>query len=62
MWAESLRWQQQFALAWLGGPRAVARQVAASAHALDKVAAKGLAPVHGKAVANARRLSRTRLR
>jgi hypothetical protein len=62
MWAEGLRWQQQLALSFLGGPRAVTRQMAGAGRAFDKMAGKGLAPVHRKAVGNAKRLSRTKLR
>jgi hypothetical protein len=62
MWAESLRWQQQFVLSFLKGPRAVTRQMAAVGLAIDRVAGKGLAPVHRKAVGNAKRLSRAKPR
>jgi hypothetical protein len=56
MAAEAVRWNQQWALSWFGGPRPdVAQGVGA-------VFSKGLAPVHRKAVSNARRLSRTALR
>ena len=62
MWAEGLRWQHQLALSLVGGPQAVARQIAGAGRALDKMAGKGLAPVHRKAVGNAKRLARTKLR
>ena len=58
-WAMAIEvWQaqQRMALAWFGGPAVSARE----AH--DAVLAKGLAPIHRKAVSNARRLAKTRLR
>jgi len=62
MWAEGLRVQQGLWLAWARAPapgrRAAARWVADGL----RIGARGLSPVHAKAVANARRLSRTRLR
>jgi hypothetical protein len=61
MLAESVRWQQTLALSFLTG--ASARQHAARAKsAAARLAGSGLAPVHRKAVANAKRLARTKLR
>jgi hypothetical protein len=59
--AESLRWQQGLALSLLTGasPREHATRAAS---AMARLAGSGLAPVHSKAVANARRLARTKLR
>ncbi|MBZ8140733.1 hypothetical protein CLD22_12580 [Rubrivivax gelatinosus] len=64
---QMLRVQQQMGLAmwracwapWLGRDGGLARQWLAAA---PSVMAAGLAPVHRKAVANAKRLGRTRLR
>jgi hypothetical protein len=53
MWAETARQQQQLWLAAWRGPQALARQLDRSPQA---VLAEGLAPVHRKATANARRL------
>lgn len=61
MLAAALRWQQTFVLSLLSG----ASWDQHRAHALSaaaQAAAGALAPVHRKAVANARRLARTRLR
>jgi hypothetical protein len=61
MLAESVRWQQTLALSVLTG--ASARQHTARAKsAAVRLASSGLAPVHRKAVANAKRLARTKLR
>jgi len=61
MFAEGVRFQQQFALSMLSF--ATPRQHAARARsAASRIASTGLAPIHRKAVANAKRLSRTKLR
>jgi hypothetical protein len=61
MFAESIRWQQSLALSLLAG--ATPRQHAArAASAATRLAASGLAPVHRKAVANAKRLARAKSR
>lgn len=62
MLTETARVQQQFMLSLLTGRHTVAEQVAQVAEAFHRVADKGLAPVHRKAVSNSRRLARTRLR
>jgi hypothetical protein len=61
MFAEGVRFQQQFALSlmtgvtpWLHAGRAKT--------ATSRVVSAGLAPIHRKAVANAKRLARTKLR
>ena len=61
MFAEGIRFQQQFALSlWTF---ATPRQHAARAKgATSRIAGAGLAPFHRKAVANAKRLARTKLR
>jgi hypothetical protein len=59
--AETLRFQQQFVLSLLTA--ATPRQHASrSKTAALRIASAGLAPVHRKAVANAKRLGRTKLR
>jgi len=61
MFAEGVRLQQQFALSLLTG--ATPKQHAARAKsAASRIASTGLAPFHGRAVANAKRLARTKLR
>ena len=61
MFAEGVRLQQQFALSLLTA--ATPRQHAARAKsAASRIASVGLAPFHRKAVANAKRLARTKLR
>jgi len=61
MFAEGVRFQQQFALSLLTG--ATPTQHAARAKsAASRVGSSGLAPFHRKAVANAKRLARTKLR
>ena len=61
MFAEGVRLQQQFALSLFTG--ATPRQHAARAKsAASRIASTGLAPFHRKAVANAKRLARTKLR
>jgi hypothetical protein len=61
MFAEGVRLQQQLALSlWTA---ATPRQHAARARSAgSRIAAAGLAPIHRKAVANAKRLARTKLR
>ena len=56
MYGGIVRLQQRFLLACFTG------RVPSGSAALGAVAAKGLAPIHRKAVGNARRLARTRLR
>ena len=61
MFAEGVRLQQQFALSLFTG--ATPSQHAARAKsAASRMASTGLAPFHRKAVANAKRLARTKLR
>ena len=61
MFAEGVRLQQQLALSLFTG--ATPRQHAARAKsAASRIAGTGLAPFHRKAVANAKRLARTKLR
>ena len=61
MFAEGVRMQQQFALSLFTG--ATPRQHAARAQSASlRVVSTGLAPFHRKAVANAKRLARTKLR
>jgi hypothetical protein len=61
MFAEGVRFQQQFALSIL--TFATPRQHAARFRsAASRIASTGLTPVHRKAVANAKRLARTKLR
>lgn len=61
MGAAALRWQQTFVLSLLSGASwGQHRSRAASAAA--QMAGSAIAPVHRKAVANARRLARTRVR
>lgn len=68
---EGLRVQQSLLAAWLGSfsPTALARPLAHQRNSAERVregmkrvANAGIGPVHRKAVANARRLARTRLR
>jgi hypothetical protein len=59
--AEGVRLQQQFALSLFAG--ATPRQhIARAKGAAWRIASTGLAPYHRKAVANAKRLARTKLR
>jgi len=61
MFAEGVRLQQQLALSLFTG--ATPSQHAARAKsAASRIASTGLAPFHRKAVANAKRLARTKLR
>lgn len=61
MFAEAVRFQQQFVLSLfsLATPR---QHAARTRSAASRIAGAGLAPIHRKAVANARRLARTKLR
>ena len=59
MGAEMFKMQQQLCQAWLQNPWALGQKLPAVA---DKVAAKSLAPIRRKAVANAKRLSKTSLK
>ncbi|GAA6142495.1 hypothetical protein [Hydrogenophaga sp. 5NK40-0174] len=52
---ETWRMQQAWAAAWFTG------QVPSLTAAVNRIAAKGLAPVHRKAVSNAKRLAKTRI-
>jgi hypothetical protein len=61
MFMEGLRLQQQLALNMLVPASSKQRSAQARA-AATRVAAAGLAPFHSKAVANAKRLAKTRLR
>ena len=51
--------QQQLCLAWMRNPWTMGQNLPVAA---DKVAAKSLAPIRRKAVANAKRLSQTSLK
>jgi hypothetical protein len=56
MAGEMARLNQQLALAWFTGRRP------SIANCVNGILAKGLSPVHRKAVSNAKRLARTRLK
>ncbi|GAB3509656.1 hypothetical protein MNQ95_08915 [Pseudoxanthomonas daejeonensis] len=60
MWIEGWLAQQKFALAWMSGKPWTSRDTARASAALERIATRGIAPVHRKAVANARRLARSR--
>ena len=60
MWIEVWRAQQQFALACMSAKPWTSADTARAGAALERITSRALAPVHRKAVANARRLSRTR--
>ena len=61
MFAEGVRLQQQLALSmWL--PSTSRQRSSQAKKAASRIAAAGLAPIHRKAVANAKRLGRTKLR
>ncbi len=61
MFAEGLRLQQQLAVSLLTG--ATPRQTSARVrNAATRMTSAGIAPIHRKAVANAKRLARTKLR
>jgi hypothetical protein len=59
---EVTRQQQVLALSLLTGSTGRKPTPADAMHALSRVAGAGIAPVHRKAVANAKRLARTKLR
>jgi len=61
MFAEGVRLQQQFALSLLTGAKP-SQHAARAKNAASRIASTGLAPFHRKAVANAKRLARTKLR
>jgi len=61
MFAEGVRLQQRFALSlWTGATPS--QHAARTKTAASRIASTGLAPFHRKAVANAKRLARTKLR
>lgn len=62
MWLEGWRMQQRWLLAWFDSAPALPWRAAADLAAWERVLARGIAPVHRRAVANARRLGRTRPR
>jgi hypothetical protein len=53
-------WQAWLPLAWGAAPRAWPGAAQRSTEAVSRLLAAGLAPVHGRAVGNARRLARRR--
>lgn len=53
-------WQAWLALAWGASPGSARRAASLSTGAFGRMLSAGLAPVHGRAVANARRLARRR--
>ena len=59
MFVEGLRMQQQLVLSMLS---AATPQQRAARTAVARMASAGIAPIHRKAVANAKRLARTKLR
>ena len=61
MFAEGVRLQQQLALSLFTGATP-SQHVARAKSAASRMASTGLAPFHRKAVANAKRLARTKLR
>jgi hypothetical protein len=61
MFAEGVRLQQQFAVSLLTGAKP-SQHAARAKSAASRIASTGLAPFHRKAVANAKRLARTKLR
>lgn len=61
MLAEMVRWQQSVALAFLAGASPQSHRATAR-NAAHRMIGSGIAPVHRKAVANAKRLARTGLR
>ncbi len=62
MMSESVRQQQRFMLSWVGGVPSIGKQAAQSQSAMNSIAHAGLGPLHRKAVANSKRLARTKLR
>lgn len=61
MWLEAARWQQTLFMSMLTGASALQHHAAARS-AAARIAGSALDPFHRKAVANAKRLARTRLR
>lgn len=61
MWVETVLAQQQLAFSLFTGAPGLAWQAGHAQATLDRIAARGLAPVRRKAVANARRLARGRV-
>jgi hypothetical protein len=61
MFAEGVRFQQQFALSLMTGATPRLHAVRAQS-ATSRIVGAGLAPIHRKAVSNAKRLRRTKLR
>ena len=61
LFAEGVRLQQQLALSLLTGA-SPSQHAARAKSAASRIASTGLAPFHRKAVANAKRLARTKLR
>ena len=61
MFAQGVRLQQQLALSLFTGATP-SQHVARAKDAASRMASTGLAPFHRKAVANAKRLARTKLR
>lgn len=71
MFAEGLRVQQSMWLSWVGSlatlpttslPALQRRRAMQLQDAAVRIASKGLAPIHRKAVANSKRLAKTKLR
>ncbi len=61
MFTEGIRMQQQLALSMFTAATPQQRSAHAKA-AIARIAGAGIAPIHRKATANARRLARTKLR
>ena len=62
MWGELVAQQQALGLSLLTGAFTGRRPAGGAASSLSRIVGAGMDPVHQKAVANARRLRRTRLR
>lgn len=60
MWIEGWLAQQRFALACLAGKPWTSRDTAHAHAAFERMVSRGIAPVHRKVEANARRLARIR--
>ncbi|TYT27612.1 hypothetical protein FZO89_12135 [Luteimonas viscosa] len=56
MWTEAWQLQARLALSWMTGAPSPARQAQMLQAGLDRIAARGLAPVQRRVRANARRL------
>lgn len=56
VWTETARMQMQFGAAWMSSVPTAAQTARIADAGLRRIAAKALAPVHRKVVANARRL------